>query len=308
MKKLILISIFVLCIFTSFSQIQLTQYFLDGTLYNPAFAGSQEDIYSNMYGRQQWIGLSDVNGNKISPLSFVINTNAPISAIHGGAGVNLIYDKTGFEQTLGIKLNYSYRIQLRELKANIGIGVGVSITNKSIDFGKLILEQPGDPLLSTTQKKNGFIPDFDLGVQYQQIKKINIGISATNLLESSVNIGNVKYGQKRMFYLTGEYYVKLSKWQNELYIVPSLLIKSNLSNIQFDICTRVEYKFIWAGASYRYQDAVSILGGFKLKGFIVGVSYDITTSKLSKGSSGSVEIFLGYSYTIQKRNSCSSWE
>jgi type IX secretion system PorP/SprF family membrane protein len=305
MKKKYLLSVaFFLLASPAFTQIQLTQYFLDGTLYNPAFAGSQEAICANVYGRQQWMGLADVNGNKVSPISGVFNIHAPIYAISSGLGLNVVYDKTGFEQTLGVKLNYAYRFVFKDESKSLGIGIGVSLTNKSIEFNKLIIEQPADPLLKINQKESGIIiPDFDFGILYQQINKIYAGISSTNLLEASTDVGNVSYGQQRNFYLTAGYYIKLTgKQKKALYIIPSLLVKSNLVNVQFDLTARMEYNnLFWAGASYRYQDAVAVLAGINLKGFRIGASYDITTSYLSKVSNGSVELFIGYCYTIRPK-------
>ncbi|MCK9204537.1 MAG: type IX secretion system membrane protein PorP/SprF [Bacteroidales bacterium] len=302
MKKVLLLSIgLLLFVFSAFTQVQLTQYFLDGTLYNPAFAGSQGAFCANIYGRQQWISLKDENGNKISPLSVVFNLNAPITTIHSGIGVNVVYNKAGFEQTIGLKVNYAYRIPLKNVKNSLGIGLAISLSSKSIDFSQLTLEQPNDPLLKIKQKESGFIPDFDFGIQYQQLKKIYMGLSGTNLLESYTDIGNVNYGQKRNFYLTGGYYIKLMEKQKKaLYLIPSALVKSNLINVQFDISARVEYNdLFWAGVSYRYQDAVAVLAGLNIEGFRIGASYDFTTSYLSQVSGGSAEIFLGYCFKIK---------
>lgn len=311
-KVLLLITGFILSFFSAFNQVQLTQYFLDGTLYNPAFAGSQVGICASMYGRQQWLGLTDVNGNKVSPLSGVFNINAPIRAISSGVGLNVVYDKTGFEQTIGVKLNYAYRIPFKDEEKSLGIGLALSLSRKSIDFGQLILQQPGDPLLQTQQKESTIIPDIDFGIQYLQLNKIYVGISGTNLLQYSADIGTVHYGQNRNVYLTAGYYIKLMKTQNEIYLVPTMLVKSNFNNIQFDISARVEYNnLFWAGISWRYQDAVAVFGGVNLKGFRIGASYDLTTSYLSKVSYGSIEFFLGYCYTINLKgshDSCSPWE
>jgi len=304
MKKLFLLSIsFLLFIFPAFNQVQLTQYFLDGTLYNPAFAGSQEAICASMYGRQQWLGLKDEKGNNVSPLSGVFNMHAPIFSIHSGLGINVIYDKLGFEQNLGIKLNYAYRIPFKNEENSLGIGFAVSLLSKSIDFSQLILEQPGDPLLKSKQKESGIIPDVDFGIQYQQRKKIYVGFSGTNLLESSTDIGNVRYGQKRNFYLTAGYYIKLMEKQKKaLYLIPSMLVKSDLINAQFEFNTRMEYNNLyWAGVSYRYQDAVAVLAGVNFNGFRIGASYDLTTSYLSQVSNGSIEVFLGYCYPIRPK-------
>ena len=134
------------------------------------------------------------------------------------------------------------------------------------------------------------------------------GISAVNLMESSANIGSIRYDQKRNFYLTGGFYAKLIDEQNSvLYLIPSLLVKSNLTNMQADINARVEYNNrYWAGVSWRYQDALAVMAGVNLKGFRIGASYDLTTSYLSKATNGSVEFFVGYCHPIgpKIRKSC----
>ena len=46
------------------------------------------------------------------------------------------------------------------------------------------------------------------------------------------------------------------------------------------------------GVGYRIDDAVTVAAQFKLKWFIVGYSYDITTSGINDYSSGSHEVYL----------------
>lgn len=78
---------------------------------------------------------------------------------------------------------------------------------------------------------------------------------------------------------------------------------SSISNyMQLDINSRIEYNnTYWTGLSWRYQDAAALVAGVKIKGLRIGASYDLTTSNLSKVSNGSVELFLGYCYTIHPK-------
>ena len=63
-----------------------------------------------------------------------------------------------------------------------------------------------------------------------------LGLSATNLLESSAEIGNVRYGQKRNLYATAGYTITLMETRNNLLtLIPSFLVKSNLANAQVDV-------------------------------------------------------------------------
>lgn len=303
MKKILFLIIGLALSISAFSQIQLTQYFMDGTLYNPALAGAKGAICSGFSGRQQWIGIKDPQLNVVSPLSLVFNLHAPVYSINSGIGLNVIYDKAAFETNTGIKLNYAYRIPFQNEKSQLGIGLGFSLLNKSIAFDKLITEQEGDPLLKVNSAQNGILPDFDFGLSYQHGVKFSFSLSAANIIESSTDIGNVKAANIRQYYLLSEYRVKLSedKWQS-LYMIPSVFIKSNSQNIQVDLSTRLEFNNrYWGGISYRYQDAVAAIAGLNFNGFRIGASYDINIGKLSAASPGSAEIFIGYCYPIMPK-------
>ena len=301
MEKIFLLPLFLfLFVIPGLSQVQLTQYFLDETLYNPAFAGANDAICAGSYLRNQWMGLTDANGNKVAPLSGVFNFHAPVYSLNGGRGMNVVYDKAGFEQNLGVKFNYAYHVPFKDDNNLLSIGIGVSVLSKTIDFSRLTPEQPNDPLFKSAKKESGIIPDLDFGIQYQLYKKVYAGISAVNLMESSANIGSVRYAQKRNFYLMGGFYAKLIDERNSLlYLIPSFLVKSNLINVQADINTRVDYNNrYWGGVSWRYQDALAVMAGVNLNGFRIGASYDLTTSYLSRSSNGSVEFFVGYCHPI----------
>ena len=303
MKKLTLLLLLLAFVGTSaFSQVQLTQYMLDGSVYNPAFVGAEKAICGNIFGRQQWMGLKDSTGNNISPRTFIFNAQSPIYAISSGVGINVISDKLGQEQNLAVKINYAYRFTLGD-NHRFGAGLALSFLNKTIDFGELTVEDPGDPLLKYNDKQSATFFDLDLGIHYRFADKVYAGLSATNLLASSREIGNVRYKQKTNLYLTGGYYFTVSEMgYKKLFLVPSLLLKTNFASTQFDINLMVNYnKQYWAGVSYRLQDAVAIMAGAKWNGFKLGISYDITTSSLSNSSSGSLEIFVGYCYPIKPK-------
>jgi type IX secretion system PorP/SprF family membrane protein len=306
MRKLLIIILITLTL-PAYTQVQLTQYFQDGTLYNPAVTGSYEAICTNIYGRQQWIGLTDSDGRNISPTSFVFSIHSPIYSINSGLGMNIVYDNLGKEQDFGVKLNYAYQKSFKDESKVLGIGIGISLLNKTIFFDQLTLEQPNDPLMKTDSQESGKLTDLDFGIQYRDNKKFIGGISLTNLFETKTKIGNVQSGRNRNLYITTEYYFKLLKKSVlPLYIIPSMLLKSNLVNMQIDFNTRAEYKKMMAGISYRYQDAVAFMAGLNHMGFRVGVSYDLTLGNLRKVSNGSVEVFLGYCYTIRPKVKMSS--
>lgn len=302
MKKLLII-IEVLLSISVYCQPQLTQFYLDQLSYNPAYAGSKYAFCANFQGKQQWLGFDDINNNRIAPASFLFNIHAPLYSINSGIGLNVTRDKLGFENNLGVKLDYAYKLTFNNEKSDLNFGLGMSLLNKTIDFDKLQIIQQADPLLRFNQSESGFFTDLDFGVFYQEINRFNFGVSINNIFASSAEIGNVDYFQNRNIYLTSGYYIRLSKnFKKTLYLIPSVHVKSNFSNVQIDLSTRMEYndKF-WGGISYRYQDAVAFLGGMNLNGFRIGGSYDLTIGDFSKISKGSPELFIGYCYRINPK-------
>ena len=77
------------------------------------------------------------------------------------------------------------------------------------------------------------------------------------------------------------------------------MVKSDFTFTTTEITGRVRYnKFLSAGVGYRYDDAVSVMLGAEYKNFFLGYSYDYPISDISKASSGSHEIFAGYSLKL----------
>ena len=105
---------------------------------------------------------------------------------------------------------------------------------------------------------------------------------------------NFNYQVAPHFYGMGGYKFNLIEG-NMLALEPSVFVKSDVSSTQLDVNALVHFcKYFWAGASYRWADAIVTMAGAKWKWFKIGYSYDITTSILNKHSTGSHEVMLGY--------------
>ena len=242
--------------------------------------------------------LIDINFAKTG----IFYIHAPLDSIHSGIGINTFYDRAGFEESIGLKINYSYFLNLKNKNNKLGLGIGVSLMDKSIDFSRAVLVQPNDPLIPYGVSESGLIPDIDLGAIYQSNKQYYLGLSVTNLLQSKVEIGNISYRQKRYLYTTGGYsYKMLDDGHKKIELIPTFLLKSNLVNLQAEANARVEVNNLyWAGISLRYQDAIAAVAGINYKGFRLGASYDLTVGNLTGASKGSLEFFVGFCQPLEK--------
>jgi type IX secretion system PorP/SprF family membrane protein len=268
----------------------------NGIYYNPGYAGSIGGISAIGIVRQQWVGLKDNEGNKVAPNTYTLSIHSPINFLHGGVGLNVYSDKLGFQNEIGVKLMYAFRMDVG--MGNLGIGVQLDFLNSTMDFVKLRegAAHPDDPLLQGG-KDSDMVLDFGLGLQYLVPDKFSFGLSSTRILESESS--TLYYQYKRHYFLSAAY-----DWafpNNPSFVLePSLLVKSDAVKTQFDLAALLKYNNkVWGGVSYstlRVMDPFSVLLGLSIKDLMIGYAYTIPTSAI--GSSGSHEVMIGYSFKI----------
>jgi type IX secretion system PorP/SprF family membrane protein len=285
-----------------------TQYSSSYMYINAGYAGLGEGICINALARQQWAGFKDADGNRVAPQDFLISANSPVKAIQGGAGLSIIQDKLGFESNVGIRLAYAYHLKLSS--GTLGMGLGINLVNRSIDFTKFKPVQPNDPALLNA-KQGAMMFDGNIGFFYKSNNNYYIGLSATNILESkgknlSTSGVTIRYQTDRTFYFTAGYSFVLPG--HPLFeIVPSVLIQSDIVSTQYNISAIVNYnsKF-WGGINYRYQESVDFMVGVRFSGFSFGYSYDLST--MSMGVPGSHEITLSYCFKLKVNKNKTSYK
>jgi type IX secretion system PorP/SprF family membrane protein len=284
---------------TAFGQqeAQFSQNMFNNMAINPAYAGMNNSICATLFDRMQWVGFKDPYNGNVWPKTQLLSVDGSVSPIHGGIGVTIMNDQLGLETNTDFKLAYSYHLAAGP--GTLGIGAQVGFYNEKIDFSGFHPIDSGDPLLSSSSKQGNLAADMAFGLFYNIPNKLYFGISATQLLQSTVKYPAplADLTLARNYYVSAGYYYPLPS-NPSLEIDPSLLIKSDLSSTQFDINALLKYnnKF-WGGLSWRPTDAVVIMIGMNVwQGLLVGYSYDITTSAMGADhrSSGSHEIMLHY--------------
>jgi type IX secretion system PorP/SprF family membrane protein len=295
-------------------EVQYTQHMFTNMAINPGYAGINKQICITSLYRQQWSGFEHQYGNtdkmvKGNPQDLLITIDAPIRALHGGIGAVIYTDKLGFENNIGAKLAYSYHLNVGP--GVLGIGAEIGFLNKKIDFAGFRPIDVNDPLLAAPTEKSTMIFDASFGAWYNLPGKAYVGLSSSQLIQGKIKIPNLDSKLKRHYYLTGAYHWVIPNapdWE----LSPYLLIKSDFASTQYDFTAMCKWRnMVWAGVSYRHQDAVAIIVGAypfnspsmnpALANLRIGYSYDITTSALGANgrSSGTHEIMLGYCFKIE---------
>jgi type IX secretion system PorP/SprF family membrane protein len=278
---------------------QYSQYMYNKLAYNPGFAGATNGICVNGLIRQQWVGFKETNteGNdfKVAPETYVFSLNAPINAIRGGLGATIIQDKIGFQQDISVNLMYAYQAIVGA--GDLGIGLQLSLINKTIDFTQL---KPGDsgndPVLQNKSEESDIYLDLGLGVYYSVPDNYYLGLSVLQLREAKKNDGTGAK-LKRQINAIGGYEFTFPNTP-ALDVLPSVMLKTDGVSIQYDFSALLRYNNrFWGGLTLRYQDAVALILGMQYKDFNIGYSYDIPTSAI--GSFGSHEVRVGYCFRIE---------
>lgn len=277
---------------------QYTQYMYNMNVLNPAYAGSKGTLSLGLLGRSQW---TSVNGG---PKTMTFDAHAPVGK-KVGMGLSVIADEIGPAKEQNIYTDFSYTVSTSE-EGRLAFGLKGGVTLLNVNLLDLTLPQTStgdDPLFD--ENINDVFPNFGAGIYYYT-DKWYASFSVPNILKSEHldkdNI-NTKASEEVHYFLTGGYVFDLS---STLKFKPSLMFKGVTgAPVSIDINANfLMYDRFEVGASYRFEDSVSLLFNFGVtRSFRMGYAYDYTISDYSNSNTGGAhEIILLYDIDFAKKN------
>lgn len=275
-----------------------SQYMINHYVLNPGAAGTLDYMPIATSFRQQWAGFKD------APNTQTISAHSAIGESMGVGGM-LFNDKTGPLRNIGFQGTYAYRFQVTD-NSKVSLGLSMALSQYYLDGSDFVLNNEVDPTLNGVQQKS-FNPDANFGA-YWYGDQFYMGVVASQLFEYQFKFGDnigEDNNQVRHYYVNGGYKFDLG---GDFQLEPSALIKYvPQTPIMLDFNTRVFYKEnLWAGVSYRHTDAVVAMFGVKRDQFVIGYSYDYTTSNIGNYSGGSHEIY--FEFQLSKKQSEASFD
>lgn len=293
-------SVFVGTVMFAQQDIQLTHFNYSKPSYNPAATGMCGGYCASLIYRNQWD--AKVSG---APNSVVFNGEAKIQSISSGVGLTFEHDAIGFNRSNYLRLNYAYHYDINKV-GTVAAGLGLGMINVGTNATWIPPDSYGDALLpGGPNGGNVSATNFDMnfGLYFKGYQGYYVGFSVTHLTKPDLKTLN--FESVNHFYVLGGYRfnpASTPKFDFE----PSVLVKFISGVTTFDInFTATWNKMLWAGMSYRFQDALAIMVGYQMNmksqngnqnGFKVGYAFDIVTSQLNQYSYGSHEIFLNYCF------------
>ncbi|MFW5708201.1 MAG: type IX secretion system membrane protein PorP/SprF [Bacteroidota bacterium] len=289
MKKtltlLTIITLFVQFSGKSQNDVHFSQYMFNELIFNPAAIKISNTINTSLVARQQWVGWEN------APSTQALNASTYVQELFGGVGINVIYDRLGYESFLTARALYAFPVQVGVL-SSLTFGLGAGIVNRTIDGTGLQYDNMVDP--NAFYGKESFLkPDFNFGVEYLD-PNLTVGFAVTHLYRSA-EASTIDY-TPRHFYLYGKYLFE------DIFpavdIQPYLLFKSSWFVTQFDINILAYYDdMLWGGFSYRLGDAVSAMVGYSITPDIkVGYAYDYAVGVSRGYNGGSHEIMISSAF------------
>lgn len=278
---------------------QFSLYMYNPLYHNPAAAGSEGVSRVQLTQRSQYIGHQTIgNGDESAAQNTqLLSYNMPLAKIKSGIGIYALNDKYGPSISQAVQVSYAYRLALKN--GTLALGVQAGMFNKGYDFGQFRPGDPGDPLIPGG-RINQFKPDIGAGVYYNTTDYW-LGVSLTHL-----NKAKYSYVTDRSTdpsdskaYLTAGYRLGTSY---NLDFQPSILVQYSTvagfpgSAVALNLLATYDNR-IWAGAGYRFNDAIMGTLGINLgrnNAFRAGVAVDITTVGVQTKSPYSLEVLLAY--------------
>lgn len=304
MKKITLLLVLA-CGFNLIAEAQqipfYTQYYRNAYIYNPAFAGTEEDVNVFLMHRAQW---RDIEG---SPVTSALSVDGPVKSDKIGLGFNLYNDVSNILERTGISTSYSYKVQLAD-EHNLFFGLQIGVLDNRVNFSKALVNDANDPMLyNPGVRKISLDAGFGVGYRWNDLEA---GVYVPQLPSTRVDFpGTVG---DRSFYNLSRHYLGSLKYTftvNEdkgMTVYPMILGRYIPgAPVQLDVNGVFDWENRgWVALSYKHDYAVAINLGIQLKeGLSVGYAYDYITKNIGAHSGASHEIVLGYRFGTGKKQS-----
>lgn len=272
-------------------EVQNSLYMFNGSILNPAYAGSRDALSVVADYRNQWSGWKGAPTTS----SFIMHT--PLMRESIGVGINVVNDVVGPTNRTALYGDFAYRIRLNKANDRLCFGVRAGADLIRNNLSALKVNDATDPLVVNNLNFSTNAFNTGAGIYYYG-KRHFIGITApkiiANKLSSDPNFQNSK--QVLHYYLIAGYVFKLnSLWD----LKPGVAVKYT-QNAPLSIDGNLSVLFnekIWFGLMYRHGAAAGVNVVYNItKQLRIGYAYDYSITNMGKYSPSTHEIMLGFDF------------
>lgn len=294
-KKILIAALLLGCSFGLRAQQdpQFSHFMFNNLYNNPAYSGVEGVTKLTAIHRTQWLGYSGSFDRGGGINTQAITMSSPLLQYRAGVGMFIVNDNFEHLNNLQIQLSGAYHIAIKNSKLSIGVRSG--IYSQTIDYEAYRAINPDDPLIGSGRDSQ-FRPDLSVGAFFQS-EKFWAGLSFNHVIQNSFDFASdpTRNPLQNHFVLTAGYEFELNY---ETTIMPTFLARTDFASYTFDIGAVVTYQDkMWAGLTYRQQEAAIIMLGYSLlkdKSLRFGYAFDFTVIASDAKAATSHELMLSY--------------
>ncbi len=287
MKKILFFIFINICATAIYAQqeAQFTHFAFNRLAFNPAYAGSRNDLAIGAIYRHQWLNIPS------APRTANAWAHKAFSNGKVGAGISVQADQLGLTSNYSTALHYAYRIKAGN--GNLSFGLRAEGEYTTFDWSKA---DPADVIDNQIAAVNSrFSPNFGTGIYYQA-KNYYVGLSAPRFLKNSLYKKQPQGRDTRSYYAMAGAMIPLG---TNVKLAPSALFSYNMSApMAFDFNANfILMNTLWLGASFRSTDSFDAMMQYQITPATrAAISYDFTTSHLRKYTTGSMELMIEHTF------------
>lgn len=272
-------------------EVQNSLYMFNGSILNPAYAGSRDALSIVADYRNQWSGWKGAPTTS----SFIMHT--PLMRESIGVGLNVVNDVVGPTNKTALYGDFAYRIRLNKNNDRLCFGIRAGADLIRNNLAALRVNDATDPLVVNNLNFSTNVFNTGFGIYYYG-KRHFIGLTAPKILANklSTDPNFAKSTQVLHYYLIAGYVFKLnSLWD----LKPGVAVKYT-QNAPLSIDGNLSVLFnekIWFGVMYRYGAAAGANIVYNItKQMRIGYAYDYSLTNMGRYSPSTHEIMLGFDF------------
>ncbi len=281
-------------------EIQNSFYMFNGSVVNPAYAGSRDALSAVIDYRNQWSGW------KGAPVTSALTLHTPLVNESIGVGINAVSDRIGPTNKTALFADFAYRIRLNKANDRLCFGVRAGADLIRNNLAGLAANDLSDPSLINNTNFNTNTPNFGAGIYYYG-KRHFIGFTAPKIIPNELSKDPTFANSKQAlhYYLIAGYVFKLnSLWD----LKPGAAVKYT-ANAPLSIDGNLSVLFnnlIWFGVMYRHNAAAGANIVYNITPqFRIGYAFDYSINNMGKYNPGTHEVMLGFDF-LQKSKALKS--
>jgi type IX secretion system PorP/SprF family membrane protein len=154
------------------SDYDLSQRWLNESVYNPGATGNHLATAFSLHARAQWVGTDG------APLTQVATFDTYVQEIRSAFGLLIMHDQLGYLNTYNVKASYAYHVPVGE-RETLSLGLSAGWLNRNRDIREDMADEWFDPVLVRARAAD-HAPEFDFGMEFRSAA-FKVGASVRHL-------------------------------------------------------------------------------------------------------------------------------